>query len=110
MNLKTSALQNLIEEQLGSIPDLRFRRMFGGYGLYAAEFFFGIIHGEKLYFYTSVESQKRYEDAGMTCFITPGRQKAIKRYFEVPSAVIENHKELSRWAREAIDSAQSKTE
>jgi len=105
MNAKTLAFQRLIEEQLEGLPELRFRRMFGGYGLYAGELFFGIIREERIYFHTSGETQARYQTAGMGCFITPGRQRALKRYYEAPAAVIEDARELRRWAAEAIGTA-----
>ena len=102
MNPKTVALKNLIVQQLEAMPEVRCRSMFGGYGLYAGERFFGIIHGERFYFHTNDESRERYVAAGMGCFITPGKQMALKKYLEVPPQVIERASELIKWAREAI--------
>lgn len=99
------AFQEFVEEQLDGIAGLRFRRMFGGYGIYAGEAFFGIVHGERLYFRTSERTRIRYEQRGMSWFVTPGRKKSVKAYYEVPLAVIEQAKELKTWAREAIEIA-----
>lgn len=87
---------------------VRFKPMFGGYGLYCEEVFFGIIHGEKLYLHTNDESREHYEKAGMTCFITPARKKPLKSYYEIPADILENEKETVRWAREAVASVPPK--
>lgn len=102
MNPNSVTFKNLIVQQLETMPELRCRSMFGGYGLYAGERFFGIIHGERLYFHTNDESRKSYEAAGMGCFITPGKRMALKKYLEVPPEVIERASELAKWARVAV--------
>jgi len=76
--------------------------MFGGYGIYSDSSFFGLIHGEQLYFRTDAQTQKRYVEHGTTFFIAPGSKKPLKKYFEVPLHVIEDKKELIEWALEAI--------
>ena len=100
--MEPSGFQNFIEAQLEDIAGLKFRRMFGGFGIYADEVFFGILHKEKLYFRTSDQTKKRYEEAGMEVFIAPGSKKALKHYYEVPLSVIEQRGELAEWAREAV--------
>ena len=102
MNPQAAALKSYVEDQLDGLRGLLFRKMFGGWGIYANETFFAIIHGGKLYFHTSEKTQKWYEGKGMGCFITPGRKIALKRYFEVPADTIERPRELLRLAREAV--------
>ena len=99
------AFQEFVEEQLDGIAGLRFRRMFGGHGIYANEIFFGILHGERLYFRTDEETRTRYVEAGMSWFVTPGAKKSVKAYYEVPTALIERAKDLRVWARESIRAA-----
>ena len=102
MNLRTKIFKGLIEEQLASIPDITFRRLFSGCGIYSAEAIFGLIHGEKLYFHTDDESRARYKKCGSTFFTAPGSKKPLKNYYEVPPAIIEQEKELAAWALTAI--------
>lgn len=102
MDAKSLEFRNLVEEQLDALSGLRIKRMFGGFGLYSNEVFFAIIHGEKLYFRTDDETRKHYEAAGMEVFITPGRKTPLRKYYEVPLAVIERRRELTIWAREAL--------
>lgn len=94
MKSASDAFQQLVEDQLDVRANLRFRRMFGGFGLYAGEIFFGIIHGGKLYFHTNSHSRKRYEEAGTTYFVTPGGKKALRKYYEVLFAIVEQKKEF----------------
>ncbi len=101
--MKSSPFQSFIQDQLEEIPGLRFRRMFSGFGIYSGEAFFGIIHKESLYFRTDERTKRRYEDVGTTFFTTRGSKKALKKYYEVPPAVIEDKRELTDWAREAVE-------
>lgn len=102
--MKSNPFKDFVEHQLEDVPGLRFRRMFGGFGIYSGDVFFGIIHKENLYFRTNATTRKRYEDSGMTVFITPARKKALKKYYEVPLSVIEQRTELIEWARDAVKS------
>ena len=102
MNLRTKIFKDLIEEQLASIPDIIFRRLFSGFGIYSGEAIFGLIHGEKLYFHSDDESRTRYKKCGPTFFIAPGSKKPLKNYYEVPPALIEQRNELLAWALMAI--------
>jgi DNA transformation protein len=105
MSPKRDEFQKLIEYQLESIPGLAFRRMFGGFGIYSGEIFFGIIHAGRLYFHVNENTRARYENCDMTYFTAPGGKKALKYYYEVPLSAIESGIELVEWAREAIASA-----
>lgn len=90
-------------DQLSAVSDVRVRAMFGGYGIYAGEAFFGIIHDGRLFFRTTPETVQTYIDHGMKHF-EPKPGQALKNYFEVPIDVIEDDSELVTWAREAIQS------
>ena len=103
MDLKTRRFQELIEEQLFTLAGLDFRRLFSGFGLYADDTVFGLIHDEKLYFYTNDVTRVKYQKFQRTFFTTPRSKKAMKRYWEVPVFVIENKRMLMDWALEAIE-------
>ncbi len=87
--------------QLDGIPELRVKRMFGGYGLYAGSAFFSIIHQGCLYFKTDALSQRRYEEAGMAPF-RPSEKQTLRRYYQVPVDITEDADALQRWARESV--------
>lgn len=91
-------------EQLEAIPQVRAQRMFGGHGLYADMLFFGIIHRGRLFFRTSPASRVAYQEAGSEVF-RPSARAVLKAYYEVPAAVLEQPREITQWAKEAIAAA-----
>jgi DNA transformation protein and related proteins len=75
--------------------------MFGSFGLYAGDKFFGIIHGQKLFFRTTEKTRHDYTAAGMTIF-RPNAKQSLKNYYVVPPNVLEDREALVTWARRAI--------
>ena len=89
---------------LAPLP-VRARAMFGGYGLYYEDVFFGLVSsGGGIYFRTDDGSRPDYLAAGMSAF-QPGDRpvgpKTMPRNFEVPPAVIRKPSLLRRWAERA---------
>lgn len=96
-----------VEEQLSALPELLLRRMFGGHGLYAGEVFFGLIASDhRLYFRTSERTRGRYLTAGSQPF-SPSARVTLHAYYEVPLEVLEDTRELTLWAREAIEESRA---
>ena len=87
-------------EQLEAARGLKARPMFGGYGLYIGESFFGIVHKGSLYFRTDEASRPAYVKAGSGPFNPKGKVE-LHRYYEVPSEVLEDADELLAWAKRA---------
>ncbi|HKI69070.1 MAG TPA: TfoX/Sxy family protein [Verrucomicrobiae bacterium] len=94
-------------DQLSALPEIRARAMFGAYGLYQANRFFGILDEGRLYFKADATSRADYVARGMAPFRyeLKGRITTIN-YFEVPPAVLENAAELIIWANRAIQIVQ----
>ena len=88
-------------EQLSAMPDIHCRRMFGGYGLYQADRFFGILYQGRLYFRTDTNTRQMYMQRGMDYF-SPNARQSLKRYYAVPVEVIEDQDVLKAWAVQAI--------
>jgi DNA transformation protein and related proteins len=104
MKIKADQDQSLVEfilEQLEDRLELRAKRMFGGYGLYAGLDFFGIVYRGCLYFKTDDATRSRYETAGMSCF-KPNEKQTLRRYYQVPVSVMEDCDKLRAWAAEAV--------
>ena len=95
------AFKDFVLDQLSTIPELTARPMFGGFGLYAGDKFFGIVWRDVRYFRTSATTAKRYVSAGMDCF-RPNPKQELKSYYEVPAQVIERRSELCTWSAEAL--------
>lgn len=99
----------VVGDLLSGLTGVSARAMFGGYGLYRHETFFGIIAGDVLYFKVSEASRKKYEAAGSKPFSYDSKtgRKVMKSYFEVPAEVLEHPKAAVQWAAEACGSKSS---
>jgi len=98
--VKRDSFVEFILDQLKGLESISCRRMFGGYGLYAGNSFFGIIHDGRLYFKTNDLTRSEYIDKGMEPF-RPSDKMTLKNYYEVPSEIMEDPDELLEWANEA---------
>lgn len=104
---QADSYKEFILDQLDSLGGLRCGGMFGGYGLYQGDVFFGIISKSRLYFKTDATSRQAYLDRGMRAF-RPNPRQELQTYYEVPVEVLEDRDELARWASEAIRNAPRK--
>jgi DNA transformation protein len=99
-------LLDAVAAALAELP-FRSRRMFGGYGLYLNDAFFGVISDSHLYFRTDEASRAEYTTRGMPALQPmhrPRGPKTVDRNFEVPRAVVENPDLLRDWAIRATQS------
>jgi DNA transformation protein len=97
---KHDGFKDFVLDQLSGLPGLTCRAMFGGYGLYHREKFFGIIHKGRLYFKTDQTTAPRYRDRGMKPF-KPTSNQTLKNYYEVPVQILEASDDLTAWASQA---------
>lgn len=104
---QADSFKDFVLDQLEPLDGLRCRAMFGGHGLYKADFFFGIIFKARLYFKTDARSRSAYLNRGMRAF-RPNPKQELQTYYEVPVEVLEDRDELARWAMGAIRSASRK--
>jgi len=101
MATKQDSFKDFVLDQLNGLPGLTNRAMFGGYGLYQRETFFGIIHKGRLYFKTDRTTAPRYRDRGMKPF-KPTSTQTLKNYYEVPIEILEDSDDPTTWASRAI--------
>ena len=87
-------------EQLATLDGLHSRAMFGGYGIYCGEQFFGIVHDGRLYFKTHPETLPDYLRFDAAVF-APSEKQILKNYREVPVDILEDAAQLLVWARKA---------
>ena len=105
MNSKDDSFKDFVLDQLGAMEDVEARRMFGGYGLYQEETFFGIVHKGKLFFKVDESTVGEYRQHKMKPF-RPNAKQTLKSYYQVPADVIEDADELRQWAVKAVDCQQ----
>ena len=100
------SFKEFVADQLGALPDLRVRAMFGGFGLYQADRFFAILIEGRLYFKTDRQNRAAYVERGMKPFIYEKAMRTVSvKYFEVPPEILEDRQELVIWAGRAIQAA-----
>lgn len=99
--MSDASFLDFVLEQLADARGLKVRPMFGGYGLYMGQSFFGIVHKGSLYFRTDEGSRPAYLKKGSRPF-NPKGAKELHRYYEVPAEVLEDAGLLLEWARRAV--------
>jgi DNA transformation protein len=90
-------------EQLGrGVPGVRGRSMFGGMGIYAGEWFFGLIADDTLYLKVDDSTRPDFEARGLSPFRPYGEDGEVMQYFQVPDDLLDDAMELQAWADKAI--------
>jgi DNA transformation protein and related proteins len=98
MATKQDGFKDYVLDQLTDLRGVTARAMFGGYGLYHRETFFGIIHKGRLYFKVTPATIALYKAHGMKPF-RPNAKQTLKTYYEVPPDVVEDAERLVIWAK-----------
>lgn len=109
MSEASSQFVDFIVDRLSGISGITKNRFFGGTGLSAQATQFAMIMGSTVYFVVDKTTRPKYEKLGSKCFAydTKARRVQVKKYFEVPLEIIEDHEALAALAREAVLVAQS---
>lgn len=98
----SSSFLEFVLEQLGGVPEVSHRRMFGGVGLYGGEVFFAVIDNDTLFFKVDDATRPAYERRKMPPFAPIPGQAPMRGYYQVPPSVLEDADELAAWATKAI--------
>jgi DNA transformation protein and related proteins len=101
MTVKDESFKDFVLDQLQELDNVEARRMFGGYGLYHDETFFGIVHKGRLYFKIDESTVGEYRKRKMQPF-RPNAKQTLKSYYQVPVDIIEDGDRLCQWAVKAI--------
>ena len=104
--MKQDSFKEFVLDQLESMGPVTCRAMFGGFGLYHHDVFFGILHKGCLYFKTDDQTRPDFEEYGMRPF-RPSDKQTLKSYYEVPPDILENEEKLSVWAGKAVQVTRS---
>jgi DNA transformation protein len=101
----TPEFREFVLDQLARIPQLRWKTMFGGVGLYSADAFFGIVAADELFFKVDDSNRAGYVAAGSEPFRPVAARPVSMSYWRVPLEVLEDPSELATWALAAIRAA-----
>jgi DNA transformation protein len=94
-------------DQLSAVKGLRARPMFGGFGLYADDLFFGILAADVLYFKVDDTNRADYDASESEPFRPFANRPMSMSYFSVPLEVLESPPTLTTWAERAIRAARA---
>ena len=101
-----NSFKDFVLDQLGALPEVRARTMFGAHGLYQADRFFGILDEGRVFFKVNARSQAAYVERGMGPFTYESKGRTVTMsFYEVPPEILENAVELVEWAQRAIQIA-----
>jgi DNA transformation protein and related proteins len=89
-------------EQLGEVPAVTSKRMFGGVGLYSDETFFAALDNDTMFFKVDDVTSARYIARKMPPFTPIPGQPPMMGYRQVPADVLEDASALAEWSKEAI--------
>jgi DNA transformation protein len=86
---------------------IRIKAMFGGFGLYAGDLFFGLIADERIYLKVDDTTRADFEAEGKTHFTFKLKSGDIgaMSYYEIPDRLYDDPDELAAWARKACNVA-----
>ena len=101
MASRDESFKDFVLDQLQDLDGVDARRMFGGYGLYRDETFFGILHRGKVYFKVDESTVGEYRKRKMKPF-RPNPKQTLRSYYQVPVEIIEDGDRLGAWAEAAI--------
>ncbi|MDP9238003.1 MAG: TfoX/Sxy family protein [Chloroflexota bacterium] len=105
--METEEAKDNVVRGLAPLP-VSVRTMFGGYGLFLEDRFFGVISDGRVYFRTDATSRADYLGRGMTAFQPRNRRrgpKTVDRNFEVPDDVLADANLLRDWALRAASAS-----
>ena len=97
----SESFRQFVLDQLEAL-DVSAKSMFGGTGLYAGGYFFGIIASDVLYLKVDDSNRGAYERAGMKAFRPYPSRPGTMKYYAVPLEVLESQPEVEKWGRAAI--------
>ncbi|NNC70434.1 MAG: TfoX/Sxy family protein [Flavobacteriaceae bacterium] len=94
----------LVREQLSEFGAFEIKRMFGGIGLFKEGSMFGKIGNDTFRLKVDEFNQKDFEAYGMKPFYSEKKKKGMP-YWEVPIEILNDKKELAKWAQKSYDAA-----
>lgn len=93
-------------EQLGRhAPALRFKRMFGGGGLYSADRIFAVIDDDQVYLKADDQTRSAFLAAGWPPFAPMGEGGGTMSYYALPGDVLEDADALAPWVQLALETS-----
>jgi len=95
-----------VVDLLSTMGEIRFRAMFGGYGIYKGDLMFALIANDVLYFKVDDINRPKFESDDLCPFVYNGGKKPIKMsYYEAPQEGLDDGSILCKWGEDAFEAA-----
>lgn len=96
-----------VEDVMAPLGPVTTRRMFGGLGVFYRGVMFALVAQEQLFLKVDDDTRAAFEDAGSGPFsyLRGDQPFALKSYYRLPDAVLDDEDEMRTWARQAVDAA-----
>lgn len=102
----SSEYADYLRDLLQPLGQIRLRRMFGGYGIYAGDLFFALVLEEQLYFKVDKITRPQFEAAQLEEWIYEKAGKPVHmNYFRPPDDIHDEEDSLRLWGRLALGAA-----
>ena len=100
-----------VRDLLSPAFEIESGRFFGGFGFKCDGIQFAMIIRDSLYFVVDKQLRPKYAAMGSKPFSyeKQGRIQEVKRYYEVPTEVLEDPEKIIEWAEHAIAASKHKT-
>ena len=104
---RRSEFADWVVEQLAPLGLVRAKGMFGGFGLYLDDLFFGLVADDVLYLKADEVNRSKFEKVGAEPFTyeAKGAKRVALSYYPPPEAALDDPDELADWARDSVDAA-----
>lgn len=90
---------------MSRVDNVTYRRLFTGAGIYHRGVQFAFIVNDRLYFRADEYSRPLFEHKGMCAFQPRGTSKIDSTFYQLPSDILDNPRELKHWMRIAVEAA-----
>jgi DNA transformation protein len=103
------SFRSFVLDQLSRVaPSIRSRSMFGGVGIYSADYFFALIDGDTLYLKVDDSNRGDFEARGLGPFKPFGEGGETMQYYQLDEGILEDVNELRPWVDKAVAVARAK--
>lgn len=101
--------RDFVLEQLGrQVANIRFKRMFGGGGVYSGDVIFALLDDDQVYLKGDAVSRPHYEAAGWPAFAPMGEGGGTMSYYAMPGELLEDDEARAPWVQLALETAHRK--
>jgi DNA transformation protein len=102
-----SEFQSFLEDLFAPLGGVRFRRMFGGLGIYRDGVMFALVANDVLHFKADDTTRGAFEDEGCAPFRYEARGKSVTMsYWPMPERLFDEPEEFREWSLAAIRAAE----